>query len=230
MTINAQLKALSKISSAITSDQYLEDILRLIVMVTAELLNSKICSLMLINEQTGQLEVRATQSVSEAYNNKGPLRLNEGIAGKVASENKARYIQDVTKDKEYKFRDIAIKEGLKSLLCMPLCVKNKVIGVLNCYTSEEHKFSKSEISTITAIANQAAVAIENTELMVKSKVIQEELETRKKVERAKGVLMRDNGLNEEEAYLKLQKFAMDNRKSMRDIADIVIMAEQVKQT
>ncbi len=230
MTINAQLKALSKISSAITSDKYLEDILRLIVVVTAELLSSKICSLMLINEQTGELEVRATQSISEAYNNKGPLKLNEGIAGKVASSNTIIYVKDVTADKEYKYRDIAKQESLKSLLSVPLCVKNKVIGVLNCYTSEEHKFSKTEISTITAIANQAAVAIENTDLMVKSKIIQEELETRKRVERAKGILMRDNGLSEEQAYLKLQKFAMDNRKSMRDIADIVIVAEQVKLT
>lgn len=228
MTVNAQLKALSKISSAITSDQYLEDILKLIVVVTAELLNSKICSLMLINEQTGELEVRATQSVSEAYNNKGPLRLNEGVAGKVAGENKTIYVKDVTVDSEYKYGDIAQKEGLKSLLSVPLCVKKKVIGVLNCYTSEEHKFTKSEVSTIIAIANQAAVAIENTELIVKSKIAQEELETRKRVEKAKGVLMRDNGLSEEEAYLKLQKFSMDNRKSMRDIADIVIMAEQVK--
>ncbi|MFA5093907.1 MAG: hypothetical protein WC512_01530, partial [Candidatus Omnitrophota bacterium] len=64
------IEALSKISQTITSNLYLEDILKLIVMVTAELMDSNICSLMLVDEQKGELVIRATQSVSEAYNKK----------------------------------------------------------------------------------------------------------------------------------------------------------------
>ena len=223
-----QIKALSKISKAITSDYYLEDILRLIVTVTAEALGSNICSLMLVDDKTKELAVRATQSISVEYNKKLPLKIGEGIAGKAAHENRPIAIKDVTKEKEYKYKDMAKKEGLCSLLCVPLSVKGRVIGVINCYTSKPHDFSEDEIELLVTIANQAAIAIENTELIVKSKVIQEELEVRKRVERAKGILMRQEGLSEEEAYLKIRKYSMDNRKTMREVAEAIILAADMK--
>ncbi len=223
-----QIKALSKISKAIASDLYLEDILRLIVVVTAQVMGSNICSLMLIDEKAGELVIRATQSVSEEYNKKPPLKLGEGIAGKVAKENQPMTIKDVTKEKEYKYGNIAKKEGLCSLLCVPLALKGKVIGVINCYTPSPHDFTETEIDVLSSIANQAAVAIENTELLVKSRVIQEELEARKRIERAKGILMKEEGLTEEEAYLKLQKFSMDRRKTMREVAEAIILTSEMK--
>jgi signal transduction protein with GAF and PtsI domain len=227
-TFAEQIRALSKISKAITSDYSLDDILRLIVTVTAEVFGSNICSLMLIDEKKSELIVRATQSISEEYNKKPPLKLGEGIAGKVAKNNKPMAIRDVTKEKEYKHKDIAKKEGLSSLLCVPMSVKGQVIGVINCYTSKPYDFNEDEIETLTTIANQAAVAIENTELLQKSRNIQEELETRKKIERAKGILMRDESLSEERAYLKIRKYSMDNRKTMREVADAIILAADVK--
>ena len=72
------------------------------------------------------------------------------------------------------------------------------------------------------------MVIENTELMVKSRVIQEELENRKRIERAKGILMKEEGLTEEEAYLKLQRFSMDHRKTMREIAEAIILTSEMK--
>jgi len=81
---------------------------------------------------------------------------------------------------------------------------------------------------LTTIANQAALVIENTELMIKSKIIQEELETRKLIERAKGILMRKNNISEEEAYRLIQKYSMDKRKGMREIAEAVILADELR--
>jgi len=204
--------------------------LSLIVVVTAQVMSSNICSLMLIDKKTEELVIRATQSVSEEYNKKSPLRLGEGIAGKVALENRPITVKDVTKDKEYRYVEIARKENLCSLLCVPLAVKGKVIGVISCYTSSPHDFTETEIDLLTSIANQAAVAIENTELLEKSRIIQEELEARKKIEHAKGILMKDENLTEEEAYLKLQKFSMDRRKTMREIADAIILTSEIKKS
>jgi signal transduction protein with GAF and PtsI domain len=223
-----QIKALAKISKAIVSDLYLEDILRLVVTVTAEVMGSNICSLMLIDERSKELVIRASQSMSEEYNKKPPLKIGEGVAGRVVQENKPIVIKDVTKEKKYRYRDIAKREGLRSLLCVPLAVKGRVIGVINCYTAALHDFGETEIEVLTSIASQAAVAIENTELMVKSKVIQEELETRKRMERAKGILMQDKGLTEEQAYLKIRKYSMDNRKTMREVAEAIILASDMK--
>jgi len=228
MPYEEQINALTKISKAIASDVYLEDILRLIVTVTAEIMDSNICSLMLIDEKKNELVIRATQSISEEYNKKPPLKIGEGVAGKAAKENKPMVIKDVTKEREYKHKDIAKKEGLCSLLCVPLAVRGKVIGVINCYTSKPHDFTETEINILTTIANEAAVAIENAELIVKGKVIQEELETRKRIERAKGILIRDEGLTEEQAYLKIRKYSMDNRKTMREVAEAIILATDIK--
>ncbi len=223
----AYIEALSKIGRAITSELYLEDILKLIVTVTAQSMGSKLCSLMLLNDKS-ELVIRATQSVSEAYTKKAPIKLGEGISGKVALENKPVAIFNVQDEKEYKYKELAKKEGISSLLCVPLSVKGKVIGAINLYTSEPHKFTKNEVHVLTAVANQAALVIENTELMVKTKVIQEELETRKLVERAKGIIMRDRKMAESEAYRLLQKYSMDNRKSMREVAEAIILSNDMK--
>ncbi|MFA5339088.1 MAG: GAF domain-containing protein [Candidatus Omnitrophota bacterium] len=222
-----QIEALSKISQTITSNLYLEDVLRLIVMVTAEVMNSNICSLMLVDEEKGELVIRATQSVSEAYNKKTNMKIGTGIAGKVAKEGKPIQVPDVREDPRYLNRDIAKSEKLCSLLSMPMIVKGKVIGVLNVYTSTPHSFTRNEINVLTSVANQAAVAIENAQLMVKSKIIQEELETRKMVERAKGILMR-RGLAEEDAFRKIQKQAMSLRKTMKQIAEAIILTNELE--
>jgi AmiR/NasT family two-component response regulator len=77
------------------------------------------------------------------------------------------------------------------------------------------------------VANQAAICIENTELIVKTKVIQEELEVRKLVERAKGILMKHQGLSEEEAFKRIRKASMDTRKTMREIAEAILLTHKM---
>ncbi|MCM8769439.1 MAG: GAF and ANTAR domain-containing protein [Candidatus Omnitrophica bacterium] len=225
-----QIKALYEISRAITSEMYLEDILKLIVAVTAQVLGSKICSIMLLDEKTQTLSIKATQAMSPDYINKPPLKVGEGIAGRVVAERRPIVVKDVRQEKNYKYRDIAQQEGIVSLLSVPMEVKGRVIGVLNTYTSKQHRYTKQEIEILSSIANQAAIAIENTELLVKTKVIQEELETRKKMERAKGILMRQENLTEEQAYEKIRKFSMDSRKSMREISEAIILSEEIKKS
>ena len=222
------IEALSKIGEAITSDLYLEDILKLIVTVTAEVMGSKICSIMLLDTVKKELTIKATQSMSKEYLNKRPLKLGEGIAGKVAQENKPAIIENIQEAEEYKFKDIGIKEGLVSMLSVPLHVKGKVIGVLNTYTSMPHSFSDYEINILKTVADQAAIVIENYRLVVETKVIKEELDIRKAIERAKGMLMKEQNLSEQEAFRKIQKFAMDNNKSMREIAEAIILSSELK--
>jgi len=223
-----QIEALSKVANLITSGLYLEELLRLIVHVTAEIMNSKISSLMLFDPEKKELMVRATQSISEAYNKKPNIKLGEGIAGIVAQENKPIYVLDVKKDSRYLNQDIARKEGLFSLASVPLAVKGRVIGVLNCYTSKKHKFTKPESDVLTALANQAAVAIENAELDMRARSAEEALLTRKLVERAKDILSQEANISPSEAYRLIQKQSMDKRKSMREIAEAVVLAREIK--
>ncbi len=224
------IEALTKISRAITSDLYLEDVLKLIVTLTANVMKAKTCSLWLLDEKTKELKIRATQAMSREYLKERIIKLGEGIVGLVAKEKKPLSIVDVDRDARYKEKELAKSEGFKSMLSVPMMVKKKVIGVINCYTTSPHEFAKSEISLLSTVSNQAAVAIENTELMVKSRIIQEELDSRKKIERAKGILMREQKLTEDEAYTLLRKSSMDKRLPMKDIAEAIILAYGIKKS
>ncbi|MBU9888748.1 MAG: GAF and ANTAR domain-containing protein [Candidatus Omnitrophica bacterium] len=221
------IDALTRISDAVTSDLYLEEILKLIVTVTAEVMNSKICSLMLLDRATDELAVKATQSVSEFYNKKPNTKLGEGIAGRVARTGRPIKVLDVRKDKRYVNQEIARTEHLCSLLSVPLVFKRTVIGVLNCYTVQPHRFTPNEVNLIKSIANQAAIVIENFRLVVETQVIREELESRKTIERAKGILMRKGNLSEQRAYELIRKYSMDKRKSMRAIAEAILLNEEM---
>ena len=153
--------------------------------------------------------------------------MDEGVVGFVATHKQPLIVKDVLKEARFKEKEMAKKLGLVSMLGVPLQVKDeKVIGVLNCFTAKPHDFSETEVNLIKTVANQAAAAIINTELMVKTKVIQEELETRKLVERAKEVLMRRRNMDGNNAFRWIQKRSMDSRKSMRHVAEAILLSEE----
>ena len=229
-TYDKYIKALMDISSAITSEQYLEDILKLIVMVTAKVTGVEICSLWLIDESEtpNKIRLKATQAIEPEYVRDRALTMKEGVVGFVITHNQPLIVRDVLKEPRFKEKEMAKKLGLVSMVSVPLQVKDeKVIGVLNCFTAKPHEFSETEVNLITAVANQAAVAILNTELMVKTKVIQEELETRKLVERAKEVLMRKRNMGGDEAHRWIQKRSMDSRKSIHHIAEAILLSDEI---
>jgi signal transduction protein with GAF and PtsI domain len=226
------IKALMDISRAITSDLFLEDLLKLIVMVTAKVMDVDICSLWLIDDEADppQIRLKATQAIAPEYVKDRSLDMNEGVVGHVASRKRPLVIKNVLRSKRFKERDMARRLGLVSMVGVPLQLKSEeVVGVLNCFTSVPHDFSQTEINLLSTVANQAAVAILNTELMVKTKVIQEELENRKMIEQAKEVLIERKGLTAQQAHRWLQKRSMDSRKSMRQIAEAILLSEELYQ-
>jgi len=229
-TYDKYIRALMDISRAITSDLYLEDILKLIVMVTAKVTGVEICSLWLVDEseQPKKIRLKATQAIDPDYVKDRSLNMDEGVVGIAASENRPLLIENVLEEPRFKEKEMARKLGLISMVGIPMHVQeDKVIGVLNCFTTRAHRFSETEVNLITAVANQAAVAIFNTELMVQTKVIQEELETRKIVERAKEVLMRRRNVDGNAAHRWIQKKSMDSRRSMRQVAEAVLLSEEL---
>lgn len=229
-TYDKYIKALTDISRAITSDLFLEDLFKLIVMVTAKVTDVEICSLWLIDEdlKPPMITLRATQAFAPEYVKDRSLNLNEGVVGHVVSTKKPLVIKNVLEDNAFKEKEMARKLGLVSMIGVPLQLKDeKVIGVMNCFTSEPHDFYETEINLITAVANQAALAILNTELMVKTKVIQEELETRKLLDKAKEIIMHRKKMTGDEAYRWLQKRSMDSRKSMREVAEAILISEEL---
>lgn len=223
-----QFDSLVKVSRSITSEHYLDEILSLIVVVTAEMLNSKVCSIMLLDEKGVELVIKATQSLSEDYKKKPNIRVENSLIGTVIKTRTPVAVYDVRHDEKYAYRDLAAKEGLTSMIAVPMVVKDKAIGVINVYTKEPHHFSEEETSVLQMVANQAAVAVENTKLMEETLKAREALETRKLVERAKGILMKMNGLSEDAAYRLIHKKSMDTCRSMKDIAESILLMEEFR--
>ena len=224
-----ELETLARVSEAVVSERYLDEILQLIVTVTAELMGSKICSLMLLDEAKQVLVIKATQALSPAYRNKPPIKVGQSVSGQAVKERRPISVMDVTTNNGYMFPEIAKREGLRSLLSVPMLVEERPIGVINSYTSQEHAFSDDEIRVLSTIANQAAAAIERTRLIDEAVSAREALETRKVIEQAKGLVMAEAGLTEAQAFRLLQQQSMEKRRSMRQIAEAIVLAHELKE-
>jgi GAF domain-containing protein len=224
------IKALMDISQAITSDLFLEDLFKLIVMVTAKVTGVEICSLWLVDENSDPpvIRLKATQSFEPVYVKDRVLQLDEGVVGYVVSTQQPLVIDDVLSNERFKEKEMARKLGLVSMVGVPLQGKeNKVVGVLNCFTGKPHVFSETDINMLMAVASQAAVAIYNTNLIIKTNIIEQELKSRKRIERAKEILMKRRNLNGEDAYRWIQKRSMDTRKTMIEVADAILLADEL---
>lgn len=169
----SHLSTVADVSRAITSDLYLEEILQLAVAATSRTMNFKVVALSLVDEAKKQLVLKAVQSASREYPKRPNLQLGEGLAGRAIETGLPVTTLDVQNAPEYKYGDIARKEGLTSLACIPLKVRDRVIGVLSCYTEKAHAFTDDELAVLSVLGNQIAVAIENAKLMVKGALLQE---------------------------------------------------------
>ena len=229
-TYDHYIKALMDIGQAITSDLFLEDLFKLIVMVTAKVTGVEICSLWLVDETENPhvIRLKATQAIDREYVKDRVLRMHEGVVGYVASTQRPLVIDNVLANERFKEKEMAAKLGLVSMVGVPLQGReDKVIGVHNCFTAKYHVFSEIDINLLTAVASQAAVAIHNTELIIRTRVIEQELKSRKVIERAKEILMHRRKMNGEDAYRWIQKRSMDTRKSMQDVAEAIVLSDEL---
>jgi signal transduction protein with GAF and PtsI domain len=167
-----ELSTLAEVSEAITSPLYLDEMLDLVVDMAAQVTRAKATSLLLLNDQD-ELILHAAHGVSEAYRKKPPLGLGEGVTGRVAQSGEPAVLKDVGRDPRYRYGELAQREGLSSLLCVPLQVRERVIGVLNSYTGQAHAFGPQEVELFQTLANQTALAIENARLVVNSAIVRE---------------------------------------------------------
>jgi signal transduction protein with GAF and PtsI domain len=168
-----ELTTLAKVSAAVTSPIYLDEMLNLIVEMAAQVMGAPVCSLRLVDAATSTLVTRSTRSASSAYRQRPPLKIGEGISGLVARDRQPLAVADVRTDPRYPFPELARQEGLVSMLSVPLMVRERVIGVLNCYTTEPHDFTEAEIALFSTLANQTALAIENAQLVTNAAVVRE---------------------------------------------------------
>ncbi|MBV9505979.1 MAG: GAF and ANTAR domain-containing protein [Acidobacteriia bacterium] len=223
-----RMEALAGLARTISEESYLDRILQTISEMVAETLDSAVCSIMLVDEDRRELVISAARCSSPDYLHKMPLKIEDSLIGRVVREGRPIMIPNVVDEKQFRYPELARKTGLASLLSVPLLTREKVMGTINIYTNEVRQFSDDEIGFVKVVAGQAAIAIENARLMSETLEMKRTLEARKLIERAKGILQQKYGLTEEEAYLRLRNESRRLRRPMRDLAEAVILADDLE--
>lgn len=170
---SSRMGALSEVSRTISASPYLEEILQLLVNMTAQQFQYRVCTVRLLDEERQELVLRATQAQAKAYQRKRAIKFGESIAGRVIVEKQPIMVRDVQVEPDYIGHDLAVEQGLRSMICLPLLLQDRPLGVLTCYTGEVRSFLPEEIAALETLAKQAAIAIEHARLQVRSTLLQE---------------------------------------------------------
>ncbi|MFH0963834.1 MAG: GAF domain-containing SpoIIE family protein phosphatase [Planctomycetota bacterium] len=160
---------LHKASQALVSTLDLQEMLNLITKLVTETLRVRSCSLRLLDESRKNLRIGAVHNLSESYLGKGAVPVANSLIDQQALAGRGVAVYDVSKDPRILYPREMAAEGLVSLLCAPLRVKEQSIGVLRAYSAEPREFTALETRIFEALGNQAAAAIENARLLSAAK-------------------------------------------------------------
>jgi len=162
-------------TKAISSSLNLNEVLELIVKSVVNLLKAKGCGVNLLDNTRKKLETRVAFGLSDNYLAKGPLDADKSVTESI--EGKTVFIEDIANDHRVQYPEEAKKEGIVSILSIPLKAKEKVIGVLRVYTGELRRFNDREMEMVNKLAEQAGIAVVNAKLY---KDIKDDYESLKK--------------------------------------------------
>jgi GAF domain-containing protein len=153
-----------EICNRIISKFDLPDVLSIVVKTAAESLNAKASVIRLISSRGNTLEMGAAYGLSQEYLDKGPVAINSSLIDQEALVGNIATVLDATTDERFQYSDEAKREGIRSVLCLPLRAGIKTIGVIRVYTEDEHEFTEDEVKLLNTLGCHGAVAIENARL------------------------------------------------------------------
>ena len=174
-------ETLASVSRTINSTLNLDEALRVITREACELMRARMCSLMLIDESREWLDLRASYGAGEAYIKKPRLSASESLLGVVVRRKKPMHVTNVQASTHYQNIELARREGLVSLLSVPLLFAGQAIGSLNVYTGRVYNFSNEEIRILSALAELSAIAIEKARLYERVVDVEEQLRQNEKL-------------------------------------------------
>src|ERR1035438_9438949 len=176
-----------------------------------------------------ELVLRASKNAHPDVVDRLKLRVGQGITGWVAEHHEPVAISEkAAQDPRFQFFHELPEDSYEAFLSVPLMCRGRVVGTINLQHRRPHIYKGKEIRLISAIGLLVGAEIELARVEEVNSNLTDQLQTRKVVERAKGILQRELGLSEEQAYLALQKQSRQKRKAMREIAEAIILGDEVK--
>ncbi len=230
-----QVAILHRISSIVASELSLDEMLGEIIGLTSQVTGCDACLVYLIEPESGEIVLRASQVPHAADLGHLRMKIGEGVTGWVAEHQSVVALpSNAAADHRFKRFPALIEDTYEAFLSVPLVNKGDLIGVINVHHRGRHEHSPEEVALLTFVGEQMGTAISHSGLQEENARLQEEaleakraLEVRKLVERAKGLLQQRHNLSEEEAYLRLRNESRRLRRPMRDLAEAIILAEDL---
>lgn len=224
-----------QISSIVSSDLSLDEMLGEVVGLAVQATACDACLVYLIDHNTNEVVLRASQVPHVGALDSLRMKVGEGVTGWVAEHKSVVALtKDANKDARFKRFQGLIEDTYEAFLSVPMVSGGDLIGVVNVHHRKPHAHEQEDIAAMVFIGEQLGVAIsksllqeENTRLLEESEEMKRELETRKLVERAKGILQQRHGITEEEAYLRLRNQSRRLRRPMKELAQAIILSEDL---
>jgi signal transduction protein with GAF and PtsI domain len=232
---SSQVTLLHRISSIVSSELSLDEMLGEIVGLTVQVTECDACLVYLLERETDEIVLRASQVPHSVDFGNIRMKMGEGVTGWVAEHKSVVALSsNASSDRRFKRFQALVEDTYQAFLSVPLVSGGDVIGVINVHHREPHEHSSDEVTLLTFIGEQMGGAIsksllaeENARLLEETLEMKRQLESRKLVERAKGILQQRYSLSEEEAYLRLRNESRRLRRPMRDLAEAIILAEDL---
>jgi signal transduction protein with GAF and PtsI domain len=218
---------LHDISSRIAADDPLhQDLDRIIEFASAVV---KCDSCFVYVREGDELVLRASKNSHEEVVDRLKLRVGQGITGWVAEHREPVAVsQNAARDPRFQLFHELPEDSYEAFLSVPILSRGRVVGVINLQHRQPHTYTPRQIRLISMIGFLVGAEIEVARLEGENSQLLQQLETRKLLERAKGILQRDLGLDEEQAYLALQRQARQKRKTLKEIAEAVVLGEEIR--
>ena len=209
-----------------TGDGFREVLTRVVEFATA-LVQCDSCLIYVL--EGDELVLRASKNPHPEVVDRLKLRVGQGITGWVAEHREPVAIpEEAAHDPRFQFFHELPEDSYEAFLSVPLMCRGRVVGVINLQHRQHHVYLRREIRMISTVGFLVGAELELARLEEANSTLAEQLQTRKIVERAKGILQRDLGLSEEQAYLALQRQSRQKRKPMKEIAEAIVLSDEVR--
>lgn len=225
----APLDILHEVSSHIATADPLHVVLERIVKLVATVFPCDSCFLYTLEED--ELVLRASKNPHQDVVDRLKVSVGEGVTGWVAEHREVVAISERASDDPRFSPFLSLPEDrFEAMLCIPILCANRVVGVLNLQHREPHTHTDLERRLLSTLGTLVGAEVERARLETANSELLLQLETRKVVDRAKGVLQRDLSITEQEAYQKMQRESRQRRRSMREIAEAILLADSLRKT
>jgi len=222
-----EISFLHEIGSRFAAADSLQTVLNRVLNFVSTVVQCDSCFIYVL--ESDQLVLRASKNPHSDVVDRLKLRVGQGLTGWVAEHRQPVAVGcHAFEDPRFQVFNELPEDRYEAFLSVPVLCRGRLVAVINLQHRHPHEHSWGEIQLVATVGFLVGAEIELARLESENIQLSERLETRKVLDRAKGILQRDLGIGEEEAYLMIQKQSRQRRRTKPDIAEAILLADDLR--